>query len=258
MFTPFGFVRGEAAAPGPRTDIPPYNPYVYFDATNTSYSSANYMNDVVSLGADPTHDFSQKTGNPTYTSGQYWEIYQPGTVENYYMSSSLSTSDFLRNLGSLEHTIIALHYPYQTSEADIIASDGLGGSAVLLMLYAGANNGVRGHAWNGSALASTDATSATPTNQWNFAAQRLSITGASTCRLDIFYDPVGSLPPTKIVGSDVGYSVGSNSGVPIVGARTTDGQKYDGRIAQLVIYDAALTDSEVNDVMDYMKTRSGL
>ena len=259
MFTPFAFVKQEIGAAGGRTDIPPYNPYAYYDATNTTYSSGTNIQDVVTTGSILGRNFDTYGAglDPSYTSGQYWTFSNDVIVLN----SGGALSDFLNSMGSKEHTIITLIYPTSTSEEDIVVN-GAAAGGVLLMLYSAGSTGVRGHAGNSSALAVTDATSATAADAWSFASQRLTITSPSTARLDLFYGPVGSLPPTKVTGASVAYSATTNGPQRLgLGNRSQTGgasSAYDGRIAQIAIYDSPLSDSEVNEVMIYMKNRSGL
>ena len=255
MFTPFAFVKGEAAVS--RTDIPPYDPYVYYDATNTTYSSADYLKDVVSLGAEPFKNFTEKSGTPGYVSGEYWDITQLPVYQNYYISSSIPNTDFLVTMGFKEHTIIILHYPTSLAEGDIIANNGLSTGAVLAMVY---DNRFRGHAFTGTTTVVTDSSNTLTVDAWQFGAQRLTFTGVGNCRLDVFEDLVGNLPPTKTTGSSETYNTGSTTGPTplVIASRDINQGKYYGDIAQIAIYDYPLSDSEVNDVMDYMKTRSGL
>ena len=232
--------------------VPPYSPFAYYDATNTTFSSATNIQDVVTSG-QTDRNFDSSASYPSYVSGEYWEF----DNKRISLSTTSTTSDFLNTLGANEHTIIVLHYPFATNEEDILGNGPGNGGSILLMLL---SFGVRGHAWNASAAAISDATSTTPINEWNFTSQRLEISGGNA-RLDLFYDPVGSLPPTKITGTPVAYSDAATSPVRLtIGDRDVSGgdPKYNGRIAQLVFYDKVLTDSEVNDVMDYMKTRQGL
>ena len=253
IFAPFAFIKEEAeAGPAPRTDIPPYDPYAFYDATNTTYSSATYAEDVVTLGANASRNFTRYNSAPDYTSGQYW-TFTGANGDNFYLDSSATTSQFLSNMGGQEHTIITLNYPTQTDEEDIIGN-GITAGSILLMYFLDAVT--RGHDFNGSATIVADH-SGVSTNAWRVASQRLSVSGG-TGTLKVWGAEVSSLPASATTNTGTFSTTANGPALLTIASRVTNAGYFDGRIAQIAIYDKALTDGEVDAVHTWMKDHQGL
>ena len=250
FYTPFAFIQSAAVVPA---NVPPYSPYAFYDATNTLYTSASVWNDVVSEGAN-NRALKPLSGTPTYVSGQYYEF----TSDNLELTGSTALSEFMNNLAGYEHTKIALIYPTSTTEEDFMS-----GASTITMLFSGtspAANAVRGHVFSSGGTLVTDSSISTTTSTWWFGGQRFSTSSASVGRVDVISGAAGSLPGTITNGSNGGWAFDVNGDSRfIIGSRNLPVRGFfDGRIAQVVVYDKALSDSEVQEVLDWMKDHQGL
>lgn len=249
MFTPFAFVKSEVIIIPSRTDIPPYSPYVFYNAINTTYSAGAYANDIVNLGGVSTLNFIPSSSNVSYTSGQHWNFTSSATPITFKINDT--SNSFLNTMGNNEHTI-CYHIRTGTdlTNKDIMGS-GVSAGAILSGTY---SSGIfRGHAWNGTNQAITDTSTTLSTSTEYFVAQRLTITGASTCRMDVFVSDWDGSSPTKTTGSSADYSdSGTKANILYMGQRPATFSNWNGRIYQIAIYDKPLTDSEVTDVNTYL------
>lgn len=260
FFAPFAFIRTELGVPPapPVSDIPPHSPFAYYDATNTAYSSASVWNDVVSSGS-ANMTFKPKPGAfiaPTYTAGEYYTY--NGSNTNFELTGSSALTDFMNNLEGYEHTKIALLFPTSTAEEDFMS-----GASTITMIFANtspAANAVRGHVFSGGGTLATDSSISTTTSVYWFGGQRFSTSSVSQGRVDVISGGAGSLPATITNGSNGGWTFNATGDTRfIVGARNLPNRAFfDGRIAQMVVYDKPLTDTEVQDVLLYMKDRQGI
>jgi hypothetical protein len=250
FFTPFAFIKQEVAAGG-RTDIPPFDPYAFYDATNTSYSSASVWNDVVSYGAD-NFALKPRNGTATYTSGEYYTFSQASST-NFELTGSTALSDFMNNMASFEHTRIALIYPTSTTEEDFF-----GGGDTITMIDGGSLRGYVLNANTPSAITTT--VSGVTTNVYRFGGQRMVTPTISSAYVSAISGLVSSLPATINNSSTLTWGAEAAGDTRfIIGSRNEPVRAYfDGRIAQAVVYDKALTDGEIQDVLIWMKNHQGL
>jgi hypothetical protein len=252
MFTPFAFVKQEIIPPIPSI-VPPYSPFAYYDATNTSFSSASVWNDVVS-GGSGNMALKPRNGTPSYTAGEYYTF----SSANFELTGSTALSDFMNNLAGYEHTKIALLFPTSTVEEDFMS-----GASTITMIFANTSpvaNAVRGHVFSSGGTLVTDASISTTTNVYWFGGQRFSTSSISSGKVDTVSGAAGSLPVTIDNGTSGGWAFDSDGDSRFILASRNLPVRgfFDGRIAQVVVYDKALTDSEIQDVCTYMKNRQGL
>jgi hypothetical protein len=256
MFTPFAFVKQEIIPPIPSI-VPPYSPFAYYDATNTSFSSASVWNDVVS-GGSGNMALKPANGTPTYTSGEYYTFSQASTT-NFQLTGSTPLSDFMNNLQSNNHTKIALLFPTSTTEEDFMSGGGT--INMILSSTSPAANAVLGYVDTlAAAVRQTNSSISTTTNVYWFGGQRFASSSISVASVDAISGGASSLPVTITNGATGSWSATANGPTRfIAGSRNNPVRAYfDGRIAQMAIYDKALTDSEIQDVCTYMKNRQGL
>ena len=254
MFIPFGFM-----AKSGRDDIPPHSPYSFYDATNQTYSTATEWIDIVDTGSDSTKNFT-RTGKtfPTYNSliGCY-TFAEGASGNNMLIDSSSVSTDFLNRMGGDEHTILTYIFPTEAGlpEEDIVGN-GTSNGSVLLMIYGGTSpnpQAVRGHAWN-SSLHTADSTTSTIVNNWWVAGQRQTKTSPTTSKLTAISGEAGT-PLTFTDSSITSYAYSPSGQLLTLGSRSSTQAYFDGNMAMVVIYDKALTNSEVQDVSTWMYNR---
>lgn len=223
---------------------PSFSPFAYYDGLNEANTSATWFETITGGEA---FDMDQARGSGVYNTAGYYVF----TTDDYAPSGG-TLSDKLNTLGSREHTIITVFNTDTRSNDDIVGNIP-GANAVLFMNF---NNKIRGHAWNSSGTVNvTDATNITTLNTWWFGAQRNS----ATFQLDVFSGALATANPTKTTGGTVAVTTpGTAGGKLTIGTRGNDVKWFDGEIAQVVIYDKALTDSEIETVRGELVTHTGL
>jgi hypothetical protein len=243
FFTPFAFVQTSTG--GGRTDIPPYNPIAYYDASNTTVGNAtNYAFNVVTPSSNNAITASSGNGPIDYTSGQYWTFTYP---DRFTLNNS-DTSSFLNSMGNNEHTIVIRTYTTTTTENDYIGNFTNGG--IMSMFYA---TKIRAHAVNTSNTFIVDSSGTVTTSTQIFVGQRFKNMGGGNGQLDVFLANDITSSMTKTTGSTATATFGGtgSSVLDVFGAGGRS-QGMDGRMYKLAIYNTALTDSQIEDVRAFM------
>lgn len=228
--------------------LPPHSPSFYYDATNTDYSSTTSWDDIVSEG-DTDFSFAGTRNNyPDYTSGEYYDFDQ--NTDSMYANNS-STTDDLSFLAGTSHTLFALARFGSVNEEDLLCNT-TNGNSVLLMVYA---NRVRGHVWYNNSILTTDSTIHTlAANTWYVVGQRATYAAGVTngtrvdafvCYADKTLTITNGTAGTRTAGSSASSQLNIN-------ARGTSGHRGDYDLTNIGIYRTALSDSEIQDVCDYM------
>lgn len=161
----------------------------------------------------------------------------------------------LARIGTGNHTIMAWVNNDIVTEEDFIGTGGTSTGDVLLMIYSqagGGSGGFRGHAWGSTGNSNTlDSPRAIGTGNWNFLVQRVEWGG----NIDLFEN--GIKTATKIL---VGAAPSSNASKFIIGARstTTDNSHFDGKISNVMVFNRALTDAEIQQNYNALRGRFGL
>ena len=250
MFTPFAFIKTEAP-PGAFT--PSYSPYAYYDGLNTTYASAGSWKDTITSGGDTSRNFVTNDGTVGYNASGYFEF---NGSSDMTLDTGATTSDVLSTLGSRAHTMIVLYNADNLSNKDLIANwQGTVNNGVLIVLF---GSKVRGHIANASGtVAVLDSTNTVTTNTWNIAIQRSTESGGNF-QLDVFEGDTSSV--NKTTGGTITATTPTSGGqLLFLGNRGPGENKwFDGEIAQVVIYDKALSDSEINTVIGELGTHTGL
>ena len=247
IIKPYGFLKGPVEEEVGRTDIPPVDGVsFYYDATNTTYSSASIMKEIVNFGVEPDYNWdNSSTGSsfPNYVSGQYyqWEGSQDMRMTDGELNSSMSFWT------DQDHTIFTVQKFDSTAEEDTF-STGTSTGAVLLMAY---QTNVRAHVWEGTTLVTDTTGFNVATDQYVVIGQRFD---KSAVRVDAFYCESGS---AVYIETGSAGSVGSATQAPALagwGSRGPDRSpngNYSG--SQAAFYQGTyLEASDIQAVCDYM------
>jgi len=254
MFSPFGFMATKAVTPG--DPYPPYSPYAFYDANNATYSSLFYAYNVVNGDADVNQRYkgtgTSNSGSDSY-DGTKWTYNKIAPRATLSLTGSAANSDFLKNIGNTEHTIVTLSQPLQQNEEDIVgASPGDSGAYILGFLNNGGNIVLYGQVWNSLGQdIRPDVTGSTTVGQWHAASQRLDYDGAGSATLSVFLQPSGS---AILSGSATATYTSASSGnmFPNIAGRSLGTANFSGSISQVAFYDKVLTNSEIEAVHDWM------
>lgn len=161
----------------------------------------------------------------------------------------------LARIGTGNHTIMAWVNNDIVTEEDFIGTGGISTGNVLLMIYSqagGGSGGFRGHAWGSTGNSNTlDSPRAIGTGNWNLLVQRVEWGG----NIDLFEN--GIKTATKIL---VGSAPSSSASKFIIGARSTStgNSHFDGKISNVMVFNRALTDSEIKQIYEATRARYGL
>lgn len=141
------------------------------------------------------------------------------------------TDAALSSIGEGDHTMIAWVNLDALTEEDIFVT-AIGNGGILFMLY---QNNLRGHCWTGSGVTVVDSTSFTfSTGNWYMVAQR-----ADSTDLDVWINNSQNNSTTL----NGGYSTNSGTDFEISGR-----YRMNGRVAIALIYDAYLSDSDIQNI----------
>ena len=246
MFTPFAFVKTVSTGGGGRTDIPPYNPVLYYDASNTTVGNAtNNAFNVVTTSSNNSNTGSVSANGPIdYTSGQYWTM----TYPDRFILDNSNTSSFLNSMGNNEHTIVIRTYTTDTTQNDFIGNFTDGG--IMSMFF---DSKLRAHVVNTSSFFVVDSAGTVTTNTQIFVGQRFQNVGGGNGQLDVFLANDITSAMTKTSGTSAAATFGG-TGSSILQSFGAGGRTLgmSGRLYKIAIYDTALTDDQIEDVRAFM------
>lgn len=256
IIQPFGFLQGPVAGAAPRTDIPPITSGLeaYFDATNSTYSSATSWQDVLSLGTQYTFNQSDTT-DPTYDAVTNNGIYTfNGSTQSWQMDSTYINST-LNNIAGSSHTIMVLVYLDAQSEEDIWSNGAPPSNANNAVLLMGFSGRVRTHCWSGNGSGGTNVWSTDRVLDirfnWNVVVQRFSISGGNATIDGLIWNGT-TLSKSATQTKTWGTPSASPTLDTYVGYRGFGSGRMDGAVSQAAIYTTALSDSDIQTVGDYM------
>jgi hypothetical protein len=184
------------------------------------------------------------TNGPTFNSANGGSIVFDGTNDEVAINSST-----IARIGTSNHTISVFVNNDITSEEDLFGTGGIGVGDVLLMIYLAK---FRGHAWSSTGNSNVfDSPNTIGTGGWNMLTQRVTW-GAN---MDLFEN--GIKAGTKVLS---GNAPSSTQNTAYLGARYpgTGPSHLQGKIGLVTVYNRALTDSEVLQNYNAIKTRFGL
>jgi hypothetical protein len=187
------------------------------------------------------------TNGPTYSNGS---LVFDGTDDRVVI-----TNNELARIGTGNHTITAWVNNDIVTEEDFIGTGVFSSGDVLLMIYnqaGGGAGGFRGHAWSSTGSANTiDSPRAIGTGNWNMLTQRVTWGG----NIDLFEN--GVLTKTQVLS---GGAPTSSRTQFIIGCRANGGggSHFDGRIANVQVYNRALTASEIQQNFNMLRGRFGI
>ena len=164
------------------------------------------------------------------------------------------TNNELARIGTGNHTITAWVNNDIVTEEDFIGT-GTSQGDVLLMIYSqagGGSGGFRGHAWSSTSNSNTiDSPRAIGTGNWNMLTQRVTWGG----NIDLFEN--GVLTATLSLS---GGAPTSSRTQFIIGCRANGGgsSHFDGKIANVQVYNRALTADEIQQNFNALRGRYGI
>lgn len=257
FFAPFSFIKSSIVIPIP---VPPFEPFAYYDATNTQFATSVVWNDSVSAG-DPNMSLLQDTflspepaQFPVYTPGEYYTFneldYTALTISG---GELVNNFDPINNLRTGSHTLVALMIPTQNTNECFI-----GGSGVINFITQSVVVGFVGGISPGPD-ASTSSSISTPTGSYWFGGQRFTTSSGDIGQVDALSGDAASLPITITNGKtgsreSTGFQGKFKLGWTDAGAP----RFFNGQIAQVAVYLKPLSDSEIQDVCVFMADRQGL
>jgi len=186
------------------------------------------------------------TNGPTYSNGY---LVFDGTNDRVVI-----TNNELARIGTGNHTITAWVNNDINTEEDFIGT-GTSQGDVLLMIYiqaGGGAGGFRGHAWSSTESSNTiDSPRAIGTGNWNMLTQRVTWGG----NIDLFEN--GGLTKTQVLS---GGAPTSSRTQFIIGCRANGGDisHFDGKIANVQVYNRALSEQEIKQNFESMRGRYGI
>jgi len=203
-------------------------------------------------------DISGNNHNATLVNGPTYSTTNGGLL-NFNGSSQrgVINSTELGNIGASNHTISAWVNNDIVTEEDFIGTNGTSDGHILLMIFGGTSAGgsFRGHVWGSSGAAVPDSPNFATTGNWHYLTQRVNWT---TRFIEIFEE--GQLVQSASMSS-IGSPVNTNSGKFIIGHRTdtnNDSSHFDGKIAEVQVYNRALSTTEIQENYNVTKSRFGL
>ena len=164
------------------------------------------------------------------------------------------TNNELARIGTGNHTITAWVNNDIVTEEDFIGT-GTSQGDVLLMIYiqaGGGAGGFRGHAWSSTGASNTiDSPRAIGTGNWNMLTQRVTWGG----NIDLFEN--GVLTASQVLS---GGAPTSSLTQFIIGCRVNGGggSHFDGKIANVQVYNKALTATEIQQNFNAFRGRFGI
>jgi len=164
------------------------------------------------------------------------------------------TNNELARIGTGNHTITAWVNNDIVTEEDFIGT-GTSQGDVLLMIYiqaGGGAGGFRGHAWSSTGNSNIiDSPRAIGTGNWNMLTQRVTWGG----NIDLFEN--GVLTKTQVLS---GGAPTSSRTQFIIGCRANGGggSHFDGKIANVQVYNKALTATEIQQNFNAFRGRFGI
>jgi len=188
------------------------------------------------------------TNGPTYSNGS---LVFDGTDDRVFI-----TNNELARIGTGNHTITAWVNNDIVTEEDFIGTGVFSQGDVLLMIYiqaGGGAGGFRGHAWSSTGSSNTiDSPRAIGTGNWNMLTQRVTWGG----NIDLFEN--GVLTKTQVLS---GGAPTSSRTQFVIGNRVNGGSgssHFDGKIANVQVYNRALTASEIQQNYNALRGRFGI
>ena len=189
------------------------------------------------------------TNGPTYSSANGGSIVFDGTDDRVVI-----TNNELARIGTGNHTITAWVNNDIVTEEDFVGT-GTSNGDVLLMIYSqagGGAGGFRGHAWSSTGNSNTiDSPRAIGTGNWSMLTQRVTWGG----NIDLFEN--GVLTASQVLS---GGAPTSSRTKFIIGCRADGGDSshFDGRIANVQVYNRALTAAEIQQNFNATRGRFGI
>jgi hypothetical protein len=246
FFTPFAFVQTITTGGG-GTNVPPYNPVLYYDASNTTVGNATDLAiNVVTTSSNNSNTGSVSANGPVdYTSGQYWQFNYPDRL----VLDNSNTSSFLNSMGANEHTIVIRTFTTDSDEDDFIGNFTEGG--IMSMFF---ENKLRAHIINQGNVIVTDSANSVTLDTQIFVGQRLKNVGGGNGQIDVFLADNITSAMTKTDGTPTAVTFGGvgSSVLQTFGAGGRSQGITSGRLYKIAIYDTALTNTEIEDVREFM------
>jgi len=182
-----------------------------------------------------------------YDSGNVGSLVFDGSDDEVRINNNTTA-----RIGTGNHTIIAWVNNDIVTAEDFIGTDGTSTGDVLLMIFdqaGGGAGGFRGHVWSSTGSSNTiDSPRVIGTGNWSMLTQRVTWGG----NIDLFEN--GVLTATQVL---VGSAPTSSKTQMVIGCRTVNGgsNHFDGRIANVSIYNRALTEAEIKQNFNALRGR---
>lgn len=190
------------------------------------------------------------TNGPTFNSANAGSIVFDGADDEVLINNNT-----IARIGTVNHTITAWVNNDIVTEEDFIGTNGISQGDVLLMIFSRAGSGAggfRGHVWSSTGSSNTiDSPRAIGTGNWSMLTQRVTWGG----NIDLFEN--GVLTATQAL---VGSAPTSSKTQMVIGCRFSGGgsSHFDGKIANVLIYNRALTPQEILQNYNATKGRFNL
>lgn len=201
-------------------------------------------------------DLSGNGNNGTLTNGPIYNSVNAGSISfDGTDDEVLINNNTIARIGTVNHTITAWVNNDIVTEEDFIGTNGTSQGDVLLMIFfqaGGGAGGFRGHAWGSTGNSNTiDSPRAIGTGNWSMLTQRVTWGG----NIDLFEN--GVLTATKAL---VGSAPTSSRTQMVIGCRAAGGgsSHFDGKIANVSIYNRALTATEIQQNFNALRGRYGI